>query len=152
MPLRSDLAINGRNAALLAETTITTAVTASLSSVITGIGGMKYLAVQALFDYGSGGTTAKFYVQTSFDKGTTWTDIMCFSFTTSDATKFQVVKAPTAVSANQSIQDAALTANTILDGVLGDRLRIKYTTTGTYAAGGTPSSGTTIKIDAVVKG
>lgn len=132
--------------ALLAETTITTAVTGTTTTAVVDLEGMKYLGVQALFTYGSGGTTAKFWVQTSFDAGTTWTDIQCFSYTTTSATKFQVVKAAIAVAADQSIQDAALAANTILDGVLGDRLRIKYTTTGTYAGS------TTIKIDAVVKG
>ena len=146
MPLRSDLAVNGKNLALLAETTITDAVTGVTTTPEVSLTGMKYLGVQALFDYGSGGTTLKGWVQTSFDRGTTWTDIMCFSFTTSDAEKFQVVKAPTAVAANRSIQDVALAANTILDGVLGDRLRVKYTSTGTYGGG------TTIKIDAVVKG
>lgn len=146
MPIRShDFVINGRNIALLPSTAITTAVTGSVGTVFDNLPGMKYVSAQAIFDYGSGGTTAKFYLQTSFDEGTTWTDLACWSFTTSDATKFHVVKAATAVAANQSIQDAALSANTILDGVMGDRLRIKYTTTGTYAA-------TTIKIDAVVKG
>lgn len=130
---------------MMASTAITTAVTGSTSTPITDLDGMKYVAAQAIFVRGSGGSTAKFYLQTSLDGGTTWTDIACWSFTTSSSTKFHVVKAVIAVSANQSIQDAALTANTILDGVLGDRLRIKYTTTGTYAT-------TTIKIDAVVKG
>lgn len=59
--------------------------------------------------------------------------------------KFQAVKTPTAVAASQSVQDGALTANTILDGVLGDRMRVKYSTTGTFA-------GSSIKIDAIAKG
>ncbi len=131
---------------LLAETTITTAVTGTTTTPIVDLDGMKYLAVQAIFSYGSGGTTAKFWIQVSFDAGTTWTDIMCFSFTTSSATKFQAVKIYIALAENQVIQDAALAANTILDGVLSDRLRVKYTTTGTYAGG------TTIKLDGIVKG
>lgn len=131
--------------ALLASTAITTAVTGAVSAVIADLEGVKYIAAQATFAYGSGGTTAKFWLQTSFDGGTTWTDIMSWSFTTSDSTKFHVVKTAIATAANQAIQDAALAANTILDGVVGDRLRIKYSTTGTYVA-------TTIKIDAIVKG
>lgn len=146
MSLRSEFVDDGRRLALLELTTITTAVTGSLSTAIAAMPGMHYLGVQATFVRGSGGTSAKFWVQTSFDGGTTWTDIMCFAFTTSSATKFQVVKCWIAVGANQSISDAALGDNTILDGVLGDRLRIKYTTTGTY---GTSSS---IKIDGIVKG
>lgn len=131
---------------LLAETTITTAVTGALSTAIVDLEGMKYLVVQAIFTYGSGGTTAKFWVQTSFDNGTTFTDVMCFSFTTSSATKFQAVKIYIALAANQSNSDAALAANSILDGVLGSQLRVKYSTTGTY------SGSTTIKLDAVIKG
>lgn len=131
---------------LLAETTITTAVTKSTSTPVTDLEGVKYIAAQAIFDYGSGGTTAKFYLQTSFDGGTTWTDIASWSFTTADATKFHVVKTAIAVAANQSIQDNQLSANSILDGTIGDRLRISWTTTGTYAGG------TTVKIDAVIKG
>ena len=145
MPIRVDLSINGKNVALLPSTAITTAVTGATGTVFADLEGMKYIAVQAIFDYGSGGTTAKFYLQTSFDGGTTWTDITSWSLTTSDATKFHVVKSPTAVVANQGIQDAALAANTILDGVFGDRLRVKYTTVGTYV-------GTTVKIDALAKG
>lgn len=147
MPKRShDFVINGRNLALLPSTAITTAVTGSVGTVFDNLAGMKYVGAIGVFTYGSGGTTAKFYLQTSFDDGTTYTDIACWSVTTASATKFHVVKSPTAVTANQAIQDAALSANTILDGVLGDRLRIKYTTTGTYAGS------TTMKIDAVVKG
>lgn len=146
MPIRSDLAVNGRNLALLAETTITTAVTGVVTTPEVSLIGMKYLAVQALFVYGSSGTNLKCWIQTSFDRGTTWTDVMNFFFETTTASKFQVVKSPTAVAANQAIQDAALANNTILDGCLGDRLRIKYTSTGTFAGS------TTIKLDGIAKG
>lgn len=145
MSQQSMKVIGGRNIALLPLTTITTAVTGTTGTVFADLEAITYLGVNGVFVYGSDGTTAKFWVQTSFDQGTTWTDIVCFSVTTTSVTKFHVVKAGIAVGANQSIQDAALAANSILDGVFGDRLRIKYTTTGTYA--GT----TTMKIDGVVK-
>lgn len=144
--ITSDLRVNGERLALLASTEITTAVTGSTSTPITDLTGMKYLVVQALFVRGSGGTSAKFWIQTSFDGGTTWTDIMNFAFTTSTASKFQAVKVAIALAANKSISDAALGDNTILDGVLGDRLQVKYTTTGTYG------DTSTIKIDGVAKG
>lgn len=132
--------------AVLAATTITTAVTKGTSTPITDLEGVKYIAAQAIFTYGSSGTTAKFYLQTSIDGGTTWTDIMCWSFTTSSSTKYHVVKKEIAVAADQAIKDNELTNNTILDGVIGDRIRISYTTTGTYAGS------TTIKVDAILKG
>lgn len=61
-------------------------------------------------------------------------------------TRFQVLKALIATSANQSNQDGAMDPNAIIDGVLGDRLRVKYSTTGTFAGS------TTIKIDALARG
>ena len=42
---------------------------------------------EAIFTYGSGGTSADVYVQTSFDGGTTWVDICNFHFTTASASK-----------------------------------------------------------------
>lgn len=145
MSQRSAARLGGRNIALLPLTTITTAVTGATGAVFAELDGMLALGVQAVFTYGSGGTTAKFWVQTSLDRGTTWTDIMSFSRTTSSSTKFHVVSVGIAVAADQSIQDASLAANTILNGVLGDRLRVKYSSTGTYGGG------TTIKIDAQAK-
>ena len=144
MPKRSNFGIDGRTFALLPSTAITTAVTGVSGTVITGLAGLTYLVVQAKFTYGSGGTTGKFWVQTSFDKGTTWTDIQCFAFTTTSATKFQACKIYIALAANKTIGDVALADNTILDGVFGDRVKVKYTTTGTYAGS------TAIKMDAVV--
>ncbi len=143
--LSSGVAVEGRRVVLLPETAITTAVTDVTTTPLLGAG-IRDIVAQCTFVYGSGGTGADFYLQTSFDGGTTWTDIQCFSFTTTSATKFQVIKSPIAVAANQAIQDGALTANSILDGVMGDRLRVKYSTTGTYAGG------TTIKVDALIKG
>lgn len=51
-----------------------------------------------------------------------------------------------ALGADQTVKDGTLADNSILDGALGDRLRVKYSTTGTY---GDSSS---IKIDAIAKG
>ena len=120
---------------LLPTTTITTAVAAATGVVALGQG-VRELLVEAAFTYGSGGTTGKFWVQTRV-KGGTWRDIMCFAFTTSSLTKFQKVSGGIALAANIGVSDAALADNTILDGLLGDELRVKYTTTGTYAGGTT---------------
>lgn len=133
---------------LLPSTTITTAAAnvVPAASVITGLAGMTYAAVQAKFTYGSGGTSAKFYVQTTLDGGATWFDVMCFAFATTTATKASAVKTSIATAAAVTPGSAALTDNTILDGILGDQLRLLYTTVGTYAGG------TTIAIAGVLKG
>lgn len=126
---------------MLPVTTITTAVTAALSGTST-IRNVRSLALQATFTYGSGGTSAKAWVQTSLDGGTTWFDIASFAFTTSSATRIYNLDTA-AVTTIYTPTDATITDNTAKSGILGDKFRVKYTTTGTYAGG------TTLRIDAV---
>lgn len=137
----------GKQIPLLPATVITTAAAGvtPAASVITNLGGMKYLAVEAILTYGSGGTSIDCYIQTSLDGGVTWIDIMEFSFTTASAKKVSAVSANIALAAAVTPGDAALTANTILNGLLGDRIRLKYTSVGTYAAS------TTLAVSAVAK-
>jgi len=90
------------------------------------------LAAQATFVYGSGGTTCKSWVQTSLDGGLTWIDIASFAFTTVTATKVSVLSLYIATAAALTPTDGSLADNTILNGLLGDRVRCKLTTTGTY--------------------
>lgn len=133
-------------ATLLPQTTIAGAVTDQLSAVLPGLLSMQVLTAQAVFLYGAGGTNVTAYVQTSFDQGVTWVDIACFQFTTAAATRISSVRTVTAVAANYTPTDGALTANTIKDGLLGDRVRVKYTTTGTY------SGATSLALFMVAKG
>lgn len=129
---------------LLPATTITTAGTVLSDTISLGqIPASQAITFEAFFAYGSGGTTAKAYVQTSLDGGTTWVDIASFAFTTATATKISAVNIYTAVAAAITPTDATLTDNTILSGVLGDRLRIKLVTVGTYA------TSTTLKVTLV---
>lgn len=118
---------------LLAQTTIAGAVTGQTTTPVVPKQGVTTLVLQAKLAYGSGGTTVKAWVQTSFDGGTTWVDVANFAFTTSAATIVHAVKANTTVTANYTPTDGTLADNTIKDGLIGDRLRVKYTTTGTYA-------------------
>jgi hypothetical protein len=132
----------GGTLTLLDKTTITTAVTGVTTPGVP-IGTYisehhaVYLAVRAAFTYGSGGTNTTVYVQTSLDEGVTWIDIMSFQFTTSTATKISAVSTAVALAAAVTGTDGSLTVNTILNGLLGDRVRLKYTTTGTYGGGTT---------------
>lgn len=134
-----------RQVDLLPTVTITAAAAGVLSTAVTDLLAMTALHVQAVFTYGSGGTSLTCYIQTSFDVGTTWFDIMCFAFTTASATRISSVRTATAVAANYTATDATLTDNTIKDGLLGDRVRVKYTSVGTYAS-------TTLRIFGMAKG
>jgi hypothetical protein len=130
---------------LMPQTTISVARTAVLEEVVRVPLDARVLGIQAVFAYGSGGTTVKAWVQTSFDGGTTWVDIANFAFTTAAARAINSVRTDTAVAANYTATDGTLADNTIKDGLLGDRLRVKWTTTGTY--GGT----TNLKISVVIR-
>jgi hypothetical protein len=150
-----------RTVPILGVTTITTAVAAGLSNVegliTTGSGagsevsgaslaGANAIVAEAQVVYGSGGTTIDVYVQTSLDGGVTWIDIMNFHFMTSTANKVSKVSSYAALAAGITPGDAALASNTILDGLIGDRVRVKYVTVGTYGGG------TTLRVDLVIKG
>lgn len=124
----------------LLDLTLTTALTAEISGVSQAmpIGRLEALALYANFDYGSGGTTAKAWVQTSLDGGATWMDIASFAFTTADAVRaYNLTDA--AVTAIATPTDGTLADNTSINGFLGALYRVKVTSTGTYAA-------TTLKI------
>lgn len=132
--------------ALLPEATIAAAAAGVISTPVTGLLGMQTVTAQFVFLYGSGGTSVKAYLQTSFDAGTTWVDVMSFAVTTSALTRISSVRSGTAVAAVYTPTDGTLTDNTIKDGLLGDRLRISYTSVGTYAGA------TSLAVHAVVKG
>ena len=99
------------------------------------------ITMQAIFTHGSGGTTAKAFVQTSLDEGVTWFDIASFAFATTSATKIINLSGNTPVTTQVVPVDGALTDNTVVDGLIGAQFRARYVTTGTY------SGDTTLKID-----
>jgi hypothetical protein len=126
-------AAQSRTKLLLPQTTIAAARTAVVEETLLVPQGVRALSVQAVFNYGSGGTTAKAWVQTSLDGGVTWVDIANFAFATTAGRVVNSVRTDTAVAANYTATDGTLADNTIKDGILGDRIRVKWTTTGTYA-------------------
>lgn len=134
--------------AMLLNLPITTAISATRSAPlqVQGEMGVESITLQANFTWGSGGTTADAYVQTSLDDGVTWCDIANFHFTTASLRKFFNLSALTAVTTQGTPSDGSLTANTAVDGVLGTQYAVKYVTTGTYAGG------TTLRIDAIPRG
>lgn len=116
----------------LGDITITTAGTQTATAV-EDLEGMLAAVVQVRLAYGSGGTTIKVYLQTSIDGGTTWCDIACVALTTSSATRVLNFSALTPKTTAATPTDGALTDDTTVDGILGDRLRVKVVSVGTYA-------------------
>jgi hypothetical protein len=117
----------------LATLSIAAAVSASAQTSINDLEGMKAATIECQFNYGSGGTTAKVWIQTTIDDGLTWIDIANFAFTTAAATKVINLSGQTPVTTAIVPTDGAMADNTCQDGVFGSALRAKVTTTGTYA-------------------
>lgn len=100
---------------------------------VTGLDGALAIAASMRLAYGSGGSTIKVYLQTSLDQGTTAIDIACFTYTTASANKARNLSALTPKTTDVTPSDGALTDDTSVDGILGDRFRVKIVSTGTYA-------------------
>jgi len=121
------------SATTLLAVAITTAVTAQVSAAQQLFDGPpRAMAIQCNFTYGSGGTTADAWVQTSFDN-TTWVDVANCHFTTSSLRELFNLSSLTPVTSAYTATDGTLTSNTVKDGIFGGWWRVKYTTTGTYA-------------------
>lgn len=93
---------------------------------------VNVISAQSTFLYGSGGTTVKVFIQTSLDNGASWMDIICLAFTTAALKKVGAVSL-SVVAAVTTPTDGTLADNTVVNGILGDRLRVKTITAGTYA-------------------
>lgn len=112
--------------------TITTAGTV-ISGTISHLHDKVVLGLGAVFVYGSSGTTAKAFVQTSFDEGSTWQDVVSFAFTTSTLNKGATFGWPAAGTAHYAVTDGSLADNTVSGAPIGDMIRTKLITAGTYA-------------------
>jgi len=105
---------------------------------------MKLYTAQGVLVYGSGGTTIKVWVQSSLDGGTTWFDVMNLAFTTA-STSIAGTASPALGKTPVASTDGTL-ADLGINHQLGDRIRLKYTSTGTY--GGS----TTLTVYGLAKG
>jgi hypothetical protein len=131
-----------------AETLAKITVAGAVSNQVTAVtqvaeGAPQNLTAQATFVYGSGGTSADVWIQTSLDGGLTWIDIAQCHFLLASARKAYNLSSATAVTSIYTPGDGVLANDTSKDGVLGAWFRTKYTTTGTYAGG------TTLTVDVV---
>jgi hypothetical protein len=130
--------------------TITTAITTTTTPVLQFRSTLALpvnLAVQCTFVYGSGGTTADAYLQTSLDGGVTWLDVYHCSVTTASLHQVVNLSSNTPVTTPFTPTDGTLAANTVsASAVFGSQWRCKYVSTGTYAGG------TTLRIDVATSG
>lgn len=135
-------------ASLYNNTNLTTAISSVAQPAIVIGPNVKALMLEAQFVYGSGGTSADVYVQTSIDGGLSWFDIANFHFLLVSANKLSAVvwDPATPFPAGTTPGSGALASNTVLNGILGDQIRALVNTSGTY--GGS----TSIRVDAVAKG
>lgn len=135
------LAVNAR-LYNLGDSAITSAVTNSTITEATSSQGVAIAYVDRLegasaatlsanFTYGSGGTSLKVDVETTLNQGSTWIPVCRFAFTTASAEKVANVSGLTPKST--AVSPATLSDDSCLDGVLGDRLRARITSTGVYA-------------------
>lgn len=117
----------------LADLAITSALASVAQTPIQNLEGILAATILARFAYGTGGTTAKAWVQTTLDDGQTWIDIACFAFTTASGVKVINLSGLTPVTTAITPSDGAMADNTVQDGILGSAMRVKVATTGTYA-------------------
>ncbi|MGJ4888950.1 hypothetical protein ACQR1Y_12190 [Bradyrhizobium sp. HKCCYLRH3099] len=117
------------------------ALSGALVTPITDLDGMSAVTLEAAFKYGAGGASCIAIVVTSYDGGTTWRHVARFDFGTANATKLCNLQANTAKAIAAY---ADLNAEGVTDGLLGDRLAVILTSTGTY-------SDTTLAIRAAVR-
>lgn len=129
-------AVSGRSQTVLSET-VTTAVSATTTTAIEIGPSVTTCTLQCVFFRGGGGTTATYWVQTSFDGGTTWIDIANFDHATTSLNRTYNLSRLTPITSVYTVTDGTLTANTCKDGLIGSLLRVKRTTVGTYTTAST---------------
>ena len=128
----------------LGDVSVTTPLTGTAigngTGAVVNMQGITALDFQArLVAIGTNGTTAQVWLQTSLDQATTWFDIACLAFAGTSSQKFVKISGLEGGTTPPAVTDGALADNTTILGFLGDRFRMKITTTGTYGAASTIS-------------
>lgn len=118
------------NSYSLAALTITTALSSQAQTAITDLAGMSSLTIEAELSGGTGGTSVNVLVQTRLGSGGTWRDVASLDFTGA-AAKYTNVIASAAVAVTAI---GSLSANTVINGFLGDQLRAVVTSVGVYTS------------------
>lgn len=101
----------------------------------TGLAGIKAASCSVRMSGGASGTKINVYIQTTLDQGQTFGDIANIAFANTSGVEWINVSALDKLTTPAAPTDGALADNTVLDGVLGDQLRAKVVSTGTYTGG-----------------
>lgn len=127
-----DVALAAINAATVA-TVVTSGNDSQGSAVayISGLEGMHAATLQANLTYGSGGTSIKVIWETSLDQGTTWIEVCRMAL--AQASEENLANLSGLTSKTTIVTPAALSDDTCLDGIFGDRWRARILTVGIYA-------------------
>lgn len=110
-----------------------TAADTYIGDVISNLHGMTAVTIQLRFAWTSGGSSARVYIQTSLDQENTWVDLACISCVNAAETAILNLSGLTPKTSQVTPSDGALGDDLAVDGILGDCLRMKIVTTGTYA-------------------
>lgn len=100
----------------------------------------KYATMQSRLVYGAGGTTIKAYLQTTYDDGATWQDVICNALALASARLMGAAVGEVSAGATITGSDGALADNTVQNGLLSAKYRVKLVVAGTY-------TGSTLRID-----
>jgi hypothetical protein len=102
---------------------------------ILNLQGLDAVSLQARFIYGSGGSTATVYVQSSIDQGQTWFDIWAQQFTNVNGLYVVNLSGLDKLTTPTVPTNLQLSSGTTLDGPIGDRLQACVVSTGNYTGG-----------------
>lgn len=128
----ADLAeINGATS----STVITTSSNSQQQTVayIDNLDGMLAAAVQLNFTAGTGGGTIKATIETSLDQGTSWIEIARLAFATANLARVLNFSALTPRATPYT--PAALSDDSAVDGILGERMRLSILKAGSAYTG-----------------
>ena len=119
------------NAATMAAVITLVSSSSGNQAYVGDLDGMLGATILVNFNRGSGGTTLKVMIETSLDQGTTWIEVSRLAFDTTSSQSYINLSGLTGKTTPAAA--GALTDNTSVDGILGDRFRARILTTGTYA-------------------
>lgn len=100
-----------------------------MGSPVSDLDTLDKVTIDVHFQYGNGGSSVSVIVQTSLNQGTTWIDIARFDFTTVGDERVATL---TRDFLAYPYLVGSLFSESVVNGVLGDRLRTVVTSTGTY--------------------
>lgn len=135
--MTSPASINPNRRFTLLSGSITSAVANQASDAVGGLAGARSLAVQGKWTSTSAPTSVDAFLQCSLDSGANWIDVAqwMWSGVESGARAYNLVVS--AVTSGFTPASGGLADNTSFNGILGERVRVLYTTVGDLTTAGT---------------